>query len=84
LRLVAGDLNDDLDDELVVGFALGAEAYLFQVDALTCGQAKCMELVGSSGYAVPTGRVPTTTTTRSPELKLAIGADRPPTPFYRM
>jgi hypothetical protein len=46
-------------------------AHLYQLDSLACSELKCMEVVGSNGYTVPTGRV---STTRSPELKLAIGA----------
>jgi hypothetical protein len=69
--MVAGDLNEDLDAELVVGYTLNGVAHLYQLDSMACSELKCMKVVGSNGYTVPTGRV---STTRSPELKLAIGA----------
>jgi hypothetical protein len=67
----------------------GSQAEVFRVDSATCFRLACLELVGSFAFVLPSGpTVPTLassgdskkatesvelTTTRSPEIKLAIG-----------
>lgn len=76
--MVSGDLDDDGDAEIVVGFTALGKAYLYRIDApgsgTKCRRLDCMELFGaqdyslSLGYTQPDGAPP-----RSPELHLAIG-----------
>ncbi|ELR16392.1 uncharacterized protein ACA1_047930, partial [Acanthamoeba castellanii str. Neff] len=84
LRMVSGDMNNDGDDEIVVAFTSatagsGSQAEVFRVDSATCFRLECLDLVGNFAFTLPSGpTVPddstlAMTTTRSPEIKLAIG-----------
>lgn len=78
LRMVSGDLDDDGDAEIVVGFTALGKAYLYRIDApgsgTKCRRLDCMELFGAQDYSLSLGYTrPDGVPPRSPELHLAIG-----------